>query len=126
MTSISTLSYCHSGSAYILYQQKVGSVVYSGLMTRVDMANSARKLSAFMSNPSSAHMRHVDHLITYLDTTLHNDALPLGPRPSFPPIFFAASDAAFADNADRTSSFGYVFMLFGAPILIRRPVANAR
>ena len=31
-------------------------------------------------------------------------------------VFECSSDAAFADNPDRKSSFGYLFKLFGGPI----------
>ena len=105
-----------------LYQQKVGSALYTALITRPDAAFAAVRLSCFMNRPTIDHMGAVDRLIQYLYTTrflairyspINVDLDPLSHEAA---IFTAASDAAFADNPDRKSSEGFLFKLYGGPI----------
>ena len=95
-----------------LFQQKVGSLLYATTITRPDAARAANKLSEFMKNPSKKHLDAVDRAIQYLHATKHL-AIQFS-RDS--QTFLVASDAAFADNFDRKSTEGYLFMLFGGPI----------
>jgi hypothetical protein len=101
-------------SATLLYQQKVGSIIYPSYITRPDIAWIAGKLSSFMMNPSSAHMQAADRVILYLYKTRHL-AIRFQYDEKTKPVM-AASDASFADNEDRRSSGGYIFQLFGGPI----------
>jgi hypothetical protein len=99
-----------------LYQQKIGSLLYTTTITRPDIAKTASKLSEFLLNPSPRHMEAVDRAIAYLYGT-RTLAIEYGPdRDQKPEVFTCASDAAFADNQDRKSSDGYLFKLFGGPV----------
>jgi hypothetical protein len=95
-----------------LFQQKVGSLLYATTITRPDAARAANKLSEFLKNPSKKHLDAVDRAIQYLHAT-KNHAIEFS-RDS--QTFLVASDAAFADNFDRKSTEGYLFLLFGGPI----------
>jgi hypothetical protein len=48
------------------YQEKVGSVLYTAIMLRPDVAFAASQLSHFLTNPSREHMNAVDWTIRYL------------------------------------------------------------
>jgi hypothetical protein len=96
------------------YQQKVGSLLYAAIITRPDIALTAAKLSEFVQNPSRQHIDAVDRAICYLHGTMHY-AIEYADNTG-PNVFTGASDAAYADNADRKSSEGYLFTLFGGPI----------
>jgi len=53
--------------AYVkLYQEKVGSVLYTAIMIRPDVAYTAAQLSQFLTNPSHEHIAAVDWTIAYL------------------------------------------------------------
>lgn len=101
-----------------LYQQKVGSIIYVAIIIRADVAFAAAKLSLFMVNPSPEHMKWADRIIQYLYNTLFlaiRFCLKENSSVDFSD-FFAAADAAYADNPDRKSSEGYVFKLYGGII----------
>lgn len=108
------------------YQRKVGSINYATTVTRVDAAKVASKLAEFLLNPADSHQKAADHCIQYLYGSRYlaiqfgNDegdlsvALtgPISPTPDF----IVASDASFADYADRKSSQGFLMKLFGGPV----------
>jgi hypothetical protein len=105
------------------FQQRIGSIMYAAVVTRADTAYAVNLLSRFLLNPSQKHLEAADHCIAYLNTyrTLaiqysdlnlsNQDTNATGPR-----VFYCSSDAAFADNPDRKSSYGYLFKLYGGPI----------
>jgi hypothetical protein len=95
-----------------LFQQKIGSLLYATVITRPDVARTANKLSEYLMNPSPAHHQAVDRAIQYLYGT-KSLAIEFSRDAD---AFLCASDAAFADNADRKSTEGYLFKLFGGPI----------
>lgn len=98
------------------YQQRIGSINFAAVTTRPDIAFAASKLSEFLINPSSDHLRAATHVLEYLKNTRtlsieYNGNTPLRT------VFLSASDASYADVKDsRHSSQGYVFKLFGGPI----------
>jgi hypothetical protein len=109
------------------YQQKVGSVNYTAVITRADISKPIAKLAEFMLNPSERHNQLVDRLMEYLWTTrylaiqfngkgsnvsiTHSSIIPQNPD------LRVASDAAFADNpSTRKSSQGHIIMLFGGAV----------
>ena len=123
------------------YQQRVGSIGYTAISTRPDVAKSHSKLAEHLQNPSKHHMEMANRVIHYLVGTKHfaieysaqadnRIVIKYGGQDqmqhreqqfmetlSASEIFSAASDAAFADDRDsRKSSQGYIFMLFGGPI----------
>lgn len=101
------------------YQQLVGSALYASIITRVDNAKATSELARHLKNPSPKHIAAAEHNIRYLHGTKNfaiqyfcpelDENMDLAP-------FICASDAAYADHADRKSSEGYICKLFGGPI----------
>jgi hypothetical protein len=50
------------------FQQRVGSITYAAVVTRVDVALAVSMLSRFLQNPSTKHLDAADHCLAYLDT----------------------------------------------------------
>jgi hypothetical protein len=98
------------------YQERVGSVLYTAIMIRPDVSFAVAQLSQFLTNPSPAHMKSVEHLIVYLHRT-RAQAIQYGGGRYKDAELAIYGDASFADDEDtRRSSHGYVMMLFGGPI----------
>ena len=55
-----------SSQQILLYQRKVGSLLYATTITRPEVARTANKLSEFLMNPSSKHHEAADKAISYL------------------------------------------------------------
>ncbi|KID96233.1 reverse transcriptase family protein, partial [Metarhizium majus ARSEF 297] len=99
-----------------VYQEKVGSVLYTAIMIRPDVAFAASKLLQFLTNPGPKHQKAVDQAIRYLATT-SQVALCYGGTGDIRALEIA-SDASYADDpVTRRSSQGYIVMLFGGPIM---------
>lgn len=103
------------------FQQRVGSIMYAAVVTRADTAYAVNLLSRFLLNPSYKHLEAADHCLAYLNTyrTLaiqYSDQPNQDTDTTGPKVFCCSSDAAFADNPDRKSSYGYLFKLYGGPI----------
>jgi hypothetical protein len=99
-----------------LYQQKIGSVLYPACMTRPDVAFAMAFLAQFLVNPAPAHQHAIDRVIAYLYSTQWLGICFDGTNSEL----LAYADASFADDPiNRRSSQGYVFLLFGGPILWR-------
>ncbi|CCE34838.1 uncharacterized protein CPUR_08777 [Claviceps purpurea 20.1] len=98
------------------YQEKIGSILYTAIMIRPDVAFAASKLSQFLTNPSPEHMKAADQTIRYLVLTKHL-ALRFGGVGEMR-VIQIASDASFADDlTTRRSSQGYLITLFGGPVI---------
>ncbi|EAQ84318.1 hypothetical protein CHGG_10722 [Chaetomium globosum CBS 148.51] len=98
-----------------LYQRKVGSILYTAVITRPDVAFAVARLARFNQNPGPEHHRAADQVLRYLHVT-RSLALRLGGGD----YLRVASDASFADNSiDRKSSQGYAITLFGGLIAWR-------
>lgn len=98
-----------------LYQRKVGSILYTAVITRPDVAFAVARLARFNQNPGPEHHRAADQVLRYLHVT-RSLALKLGGGD----YLRVASDASFADNSiDRKSSQGYAITLFGGLIAWR-------
>jgi hypothetical protein len=96
------------------FQERVGSVLYTAIMLRPDVAFSISKLSHFLTNPSDQHIKAVERVIMYLYRTRW-DAIQYGDYNG--PDLTIAGDASFADDPEtRRSSHGYIAMLYGGPI----------
>ena len=99
------------------YQEKVGSVIYTAVMIRPDVAYAAALLSHFLTNPSEQHMEAVDWTIRYLYGTRFQ-GIQYTQTISGAQQLIIASDASFAnDTKTRWSSYGYIVSLFGGPII---------
>ena len=123
-----------AGYSTMLYQRKMGSMLYAATTTRPDIAFAVSRLARFNHDPSQEHHRAADRVIQYLYGTRSraicyggvnngtNDMRDDGGGRSGDEArsFICASDASFADNtADRKSSQGYIMTLFGGPIVWR-------
>jgi Reverse transcriptase (RNA-dependent DNA polymerase) len=101
-----------------LYQEKVGSLLYTAIMIRADVAYTASLLSQFLTNPAPEYFTAVDWALRYLFGTRFLAIQYDGE--SRETQLLIASDASFADDPDtRRSSHGYVITLFGGLILWR-------
>lgn len=99
-----------------LYQRKVGSILYTAIITRPDIAWTAARLSNFLTNPSPAHIAAANRCIQYLHSSRHLAILFDGRRTE-EKAFKVYTDASFADDLqDRKSTQEYLFTLFGGPI----------
>jgi hypothetical protein len=100
------------------YLQKIGSIGFPAYVTRPDIAKAHSILARYNTNPSAYHHNLADRVIQYLVNTKHMALTYTRPTTFEHSIehFFGATDAAYADHTDRTSSHGYVFKLFGAAI----------
>lgn len=98
------------------YQQKVGSINFAAVITRADIALAAAKLSEHLTNPSHRHLEMVNRVLGYLLAT-RSYAICFDGNHSRQDIFFASSDASFADDPlTKHSSQGFGFKLFGGII----------
>jgi hypothetical protein len=110
-----------------LYQQLVGSLAYIATFTRPDVARAHSVLARHLANPGQKHLYAAIHCWRYLigkrslalkasGTRNEKDlfVIPVENADTNEPIFFGASDAAYADEPDtRRSSEGYLFKLYG-------------
>ena len=98
------------------FQELVGSILYTAIMIRVDVAFAAAKLSQFLTNPSEEHITAALQVIRYLYLTRYL-AIEYGGDLKGAQMMVIASDASFADDSEtRRSSHGFVMMLFGGVI----------
>jgi hypothetical protein len=90
-----------------LYQRKVGSLLYTTIITRPDTARAANKLSEFLINPSARHQEAVNRAILYLYRT---SALVIEYSILIDQsAVVCAGNAAFADDpVTRYSTEGYL------------------
>jgi len=94
------------------YQQKIGSLLYAAVTTRIDITFAVSRLARFLTNPSPEHHAAADRVLHYL-YRYRRLGLQLGGADDF----LVATDASFADNTlDRKSSQAYVMVLFGGVI----------
>jgi CO/xanthine dehydrogenase FAD-binding subunit len=97
------------------YQRKAGSILFTAVTTRPDIAFDTSRLARFLSNPSPEHHDAADRVLLYLQST-RTLALQLGGNDNL----LVASDALFADNTlNRKSSQAYVIKLLGGLITWR-------
>jgi hypothetical protein len=98
------------------YQQRVGSLNYSAVITRPDILKAVLKLSEFLQNPSPMHIAAADQTLEYLVGTKYL-AIEFDRNQPDRRIFITSSDLAFADDTITcNSSYGFCFSLFGGVI----------
>lgn len=96
------------------FQERVGSILYTGIMIRADVAFAAAQLSLFLLNPGPEHFAAAEQCIAYLYAT-RTLAIRYGSKQK--EILVFASDASFADDEEtRRSSHGYTVRLYGGLI----------
>lgn len=105
------------------FQERVGSILYSAIMVRPDLAFAASQLSRHLTNPSQDHLEAADWCIRYAYSTRYvairygKPALPPEVQQGAPQAIIISSDASFADDpVTRRSSQGYLIQLFGGPV----------
>jgi hypothetical protein len=99
-----------------LYQETIGSLLYTAIMIRLDVAFAASMLSRFLTNPSPAHQEAAFQAIRYLYHTRFL-CIQYGGSTEIQ-VLAIATDASFADDQDtRRSSQGMVITLFGGPVV---------
>ncbi|KAF7174442.1 hypothetical protein CNMCM5623_007239 [Aspergillus felis] len=96
------------------YQSKIGSILYAAMITRLDIAKITSDLARYLLNPGPSHFDAANRVILYLAST-KDYVLEYGGDLTGN-IFIIASDAAYADQLDRSSSEGYLVKLFGAAV----------
>ena len=55
----------------IPYSNAIGTVMFSMISTRPDLAYSISLLSRYMSNPEKEHWNALKHLLKYINSSLH-------------------------------------------------------
>ena len=106
-------------------QEKVGSILYPAVVTRPDISFAASQLSQFTLNPSQEHLRYVNRVLSYLQTTKYYAIEFSDPTPTKDmdgekddEVLLVSSDASFADDPEtRKSTQGYLMRLFNGPIM---------
>jgi len=94
------------------YQRKIRSLLYTMVITRLDIAFVVSQLSRFIINPRIKYYKGVDQVLLYLKNT-RALVLQFGGDDHFR----VASDTLFIDNSiDRKSSQAYTMKLFGGVI----------
>ena len=97
------------------YQRRVGSVLYTAIIIRPDVAFAASQLSRFLTNPSLDHLAAVNWALRYLFGTRFLGIMYSGEL--LDTDLMIASDASFADDKEtRHSSYSYTVSLFGGLI----------
>lgn len=98
------------------YQERVGSLLYSAIMIRPDLAFACAQLSKFLTNPSDDHIRTAEWCIRYAYSTRFV-AISFTQQAEGAQSLVIASDASYADDQEtRRSSHGYIIQLFGGPV----------
>jgi hypothetical protein len=102
-----------------IFQQRIGSIMYTAVVTQADTAYTVNLLSRFLLNLSQKHLEAADYCLAYLDTNrtlaIQYSDLPNQDK-SVGRIFSCSSNTVFADNSDQKSLYRYVFKLYRGPI----------
>jgi hypothetical protein len=96
------------------YQHGIGSWMYLGILTRPDIAYTLGRLSQFMADPTTTHLRALKKLSKYVRSSVQ---LGITFRRDGNKTLEGYSDSDFAmDKSDRISILRNVFMLVGGPV----------
>ena len=97
------------------YQKKVGSVMYTAINTRPDIAFAVGKLSQYVVDPARHYEQAMKYLMWYLQSTIKH-CLIYKASGSNQIIGYADGDYT-KDRQDRKSTMGTIFLFGGGPIL---------
>jgi hypothetical protein len=90
------------------FQERVGSLLYTAVMVRPDVAYAASELSKHLLNPGPKHLAAADQALRYLYATRYL-AIQFGGEHTEGQLLTIASDASFADDEEtRRSSQGHL------------------
>ncbi|KAF2970752.1 hypothetical protein GQX73_g2825 [Xylaria multiplex] len=99
-----------------VFQERVGSILYTAIMIRPDVAYAVAQLSKHLTNPSPEHLAMADQVIRYLYHTRFL-GITYGHWEQSAQALLIAGDASFGDDKEtRRSSHGYIMFLFGGAI----------
>ena len=101
----------------IPYSNAIGSLMYSMICTRPDLAHAMNVYSMFMANPGKAHWNVVKWIFRYVKGTLDTSLVYGGAKLEEEPCILGFTNADYAVDLDRErSSTGYVFQLWNSNI----------
>ncbi len=96
------------------YAAKIGSIMYTMVETRIDIAFATSMVSRFAKNPGPDHFSAMDQILRYLAGSLER-GITFGGESELSLIGYSDSDRT-GDHADRKSTSGFVFTLNRGPI----------
>jgi hypothetical protein len=96
-----------------LYRQAIGSLMYLMCCTRPDLAYSVNTAAREMSSPTQASWMRVKRIFRYLKGTSNAKLIYYAKKD---PSITCYSDSSYADEIDKKSTGGYVFIKNGAAI----------
>src|SRR5436853_4512878 len=95
-----------------VYQQRIRSMNYNAIITRLDISKPMSKLLEFLQNPSPIHLATTNQTLEYLIATKFL-AIKFNRNQQDKKIFITSSDSAFANDSNtRYSSYGFCFSLY--------------
>jgi hypothetical protein len=98
------------------YQNRIGYLTYTAIISRPDITKAISKLAEFQQNPSRLYIDTMNHYLKYLIST-KNLAIIYNSNISSKQIFMTTSDTVFSnDPTTRYSSNGFCFQLYGGVI----------
>ena len=98
----------------IPYQSAVGSLVYTMIGTRADIAYAVGVVSQYMTNPGPLHWTAIKRIFHYLKDTMDH-GLSYSGSPNLPVVGYCDVDYE-GDIDTRRSTTGYTFLLYGGTI----------
>ena len=97
------------------YMRKIGSLLYTIIITQSDAAKAINKLAEFAINPGPKHLEAVNHAIVYLYST-HYYVLEYSAKCASEEVFLCTSNAVYGDLIRQKSSEDYLCKLFDTVI----------
>ncbi len=99
------------------YQGMTGSLMFSMVETRPDIAFATSVVSRFAKNQSQQHIKAVKTIMRYLNATRTVEITYGNSEGSGDLIIKGYSDSDWAgDHATRKSTSGFIFILNGSPV----------
>src|SRR5436190_16217915 len=94
------------------YQQRIRSMNFNVIITRLDISKTMSKLLEFLQNPSPTHLVVANQTLEYLVVTKFL-AIEFNRNQQDKKIFITSSDLAFVDDSNTCySSYGFCFSLY--------------
>src|SRR5436305_3276499 len=98
------------------YQQRIGSINFNAIITRLDISKTMSKLLEFLQNLSPTHYVVANQTLEYLVVTKFL-AIEFNRNQQDKKIFITSSNLAFVDNSNTCySSYGFCFSLYSGLI----------
>jgi hypothetical protein len=99
------------------YQELIGSLLYTAMLLKPDIAFAILKLSHFLINPGPEHFTAALRVLRYIWSQRFL-SIQYGSNEHSSEGIVIANDASFAnDEKTRKSSQKYIILLFGDPVL---------